>query len=400
MVFVDNHQQDTAGKKMQKVQNDTIKASALLVYVLLKKIKDLADQYPLKSGKFKIVFAGKQIASGNVKEGTFKFDELDYLPEKIEAFELENKETNPQFKNQGKNQTTTAKSPENFANKPDNHLKLLLDDQEVELNPEEQDEIIKMLNELKQQIKKEQKQETNIQFQINNNKEGIIAKIVNQVKQAAISYFQEKTQKKETELPQPENADPYSQTKELFNEDLATEQRVPVSAVAQSQEIKEVNPNQNELPPLQIAEDWQQVVANQQARRAIAIKQVNQSNQAKISGGYFSRERISDLNQANQHIPRDYKNAMGMAKTANLISEKYGKKERENLITESKDYRITLKNPQKENQVTIVTSKENNQRILVANNQEIYYQFSAKDLKNFQEYSQQLAQNQTPEIEH
>jgi hypothetical protein len=381
MVFVDNHQQDTAGKKMQKVQNDTIKASALLVYALLKKIKNLADKYSSKSGKFKILFAGKQIASGNVQEGTFKFDELDSAPEKIERFGRETEETNLQLKNQQENKTNTLKSPENLENspnKPDNHLKLLLDDQEVELSPEQQQEIIKMLNELRQQIKKEQKQETNIQFQINNNKEGIITKIVNQVKQAAkkfISYFQEKTQKKETD------------------------HRVNVSAVAQSQEIKEVNPNQNELPPLQIAEDWLQMVTNQQAGRAIPIKQVNQSNQAKISGGYFSREQISDLNKTNQHIPRDYKNAMGMAKTANLISEKYGKKEGENLITESKDYRITLKNPQKEDQVTIVTSKENNQRILVANNQEIYYQFSTKDLKKFQEYSQQLAQNQTPEIE-
>lgn len=391
MVFVDNHQQDTAGKKMQKVQNDTIKASALLVYALLKKIKNLADKYSSKEGKFKILFAGKQIASGNVQEGTFKFDELDSAPEKIERFGRETEETNPHLKNQGENLTNKPQSPENSQNQPDNPLKLLLDDQEVELSPEEQQEIIKMLNELRQQIKKEQEQETNIQPQINNNKEGIITKIFNQVKKTAknfISYFPEKTQKKETESPQSENADPYSQTKKLFNDDLETDERVPVSAVAQSQEIKEVNQNQNGFikPPLPVP-------------RPEFIKQVNQENQAKISDGYFSREQISDLNKANQHIPRDYKNAMAMAKTANLISEKYGKKEGENLRAESKDYRITLENHQKEDQVTIVTSKRNNKSILVANNQEIYYQFSAKDVKNFQEYSQQLAQNQTQEIE-
>ena len=156
MVFADARSQES-GENVQQAEGDTLKAGVLLAYALLKKIRELAQKYESKEGKFTILFDGKPVVSGIVKDDQFTLDNLDYSGEEIEGFSLENKAINqPKLtkSNQTIDQSNTKsvkqdlshskpiiKEPVNQVNK----LRIIINQQELNLSPEEQEELTKLI---------------------------------------------------------------------------------------------------------------------------------------------------------------------------------------------------------------------------------------------------------------
>ena len=156
MVFADARSQES-GKNVQQAEGDTLKAGLLLAYALLKKIRELAQKYESKEGKFTILFDGKPVVSGIVKDEQFTLDNLDYSGEEIEGFSLENKAIN-QPKLTNSNQTveqsnTKSVKPDLSPSKPIikepvnqvNKLRIIINQQELNLSPEEQEELTKLV---------------------------------------------------------------------------------------------------------------------------------------------------------------------------------------------------------------------------------------------------------------
>ena len=155
---------------------------------MLKKIKDLAQKYDSKEGKFTILFEGKPLVSGTIKDEQFTFDNLDSSVEKISGFAIETKELNPPEKtnnhqtvarskpsavnpdispskpirkeakketskptnlvsNLGQNKQVIKKDKENQVNQVNqvNKLTVIFNDKELNLSPEESEELTKLI---------------------------------------------------------------------------------------------------------------------------------------------------------------------------------------------------------------------------------------------------------------
>ncbi len=120
---------------------------------------------------------------------------------------------------------------------------------------------------------------------------------------------------------------------------------------------------------------------------------------SKINGGSFTIEKLLELEKNKENMTTDYKNAMQIAKTANLIAKKSGQKQDKNLVADGKHYRIVIDNSEKEKPVTTVYSHQNNERILEADSLGIYYRFSDHDVNKFKEIAQAIEQNKNQDLE-
>lgn len=114
--------------------------------------------------------------------------------------------------------------------------------------------------------------------------------------------------------------------------------------------------------------------------------------------GFMTKSYYENLEQKGE-APSEAIDAVNIAKTARQILKDVGKEEGSKVVADDKDYRISLEKGKRDDGILKVTSKEKDKDIVVATKMAISFNYEDKDLRRFEEYSQQLTQDKNQEIE-